>query len=56
MAEGSAGLEAGCWQPDRGGGSGGGVLCPCAGGRGRRNDNKDNHVVGGLVVYQGVVQ
>ena len=32
------------------------MLCPCAGGRGRRNDNKDNHVVSGLVLYQGVVQ
>ena len=32
------------------------VSCPCAGGRGRRNDNKDNHVVSGLVVYQGVMQ
>ena len=32
------------------------VSCPCAGGRGRHNDNKDNHVVGGLVVYPGVVQ
>ena len=27
------------------------LLCPCAGGKGRRNDDKDNHVVGGLVVY-----
>ena len=34
-----------------------GVLsCPCAGGRSWRNDNKDNHIVGGLIVYQGVVQ
>ena len=32
------------------------LSCPCAGGRGKRNDNKDNHIVGGLVVYQGVVQ
>ena len=31
------------------------LSCPCAYGRGRCNDNKDNHVVGGLIVYQGVV-
>ena len=30
--------------------------CLYAGGRGRRNDDKNNHVVSGLVVYQGVVQ
>ena len=32
------------------------VLCPRACGRGRCNDNKNNHVVGGLVVYKGVMQ
>ena len=32
------------------------VSCPCACGRGRCNDDKNNHVVGGLVVYQGGVQ
>ena len=32
------------------------VLCLCAYGKGRCNDNKDNHVVSGLVVYQEVVQ
>ena len=32
------------------------VLCPCACGRSRCNDNEDNHIVGGLVIYQGVVQ
>ena len=32
------------------------LLCPCACGRGRSNNDKDNYVVGGLLVYQGVVQ
>ena len=32
------------------------LSCLCACGRSRCNDNKDNHVVGGLVVYQGAVQ
>ena len=32
------------------------MLCSCACGRGRCNDNKDNHVVGGLIVCQRVVQ
>ena len=32
------------------------VWCPCACGRGRCNDNKNNHVVGSLVIYQRVVQ
>ena len=32
------------------------LSCPCACGRDKCNDNKDNHVVSGLVVYQGVVQ
>ena len=32
------------------------VLCLCACGRGKCSNNKDNHIVGGLVVYQGVMQ
>ena len=32
------------------------MSCPCASGKGKRNDDKDNHIVGGLVVYQGVVE
>ena len=32
------------------------MSCRCACGRGKCNDNKDNHVVDSLIVYQGVVQ